>query len=313
MRQNAHALFPLFLMKTKYNIFFLIVFLVACAGTIFVIVKNRAQVSSQISTAVENVIDGAKSFATSTVSLSNAVKKTFLAPGGLVAKIESDSAVLTKSGVFALTNADRSKQGLLALVSNASLDTIALRRAKDMFAKQYFEHVSPSGDSASVEADSIGYEYIVIGENIALGNFENDAALEAAWMASPGHRANILNTRFTSLGVAVEKGMYNGRSTWIAVQIFARPLSLCPKVNESLKTNAQVKIATLATLHSNADALQAEIRSMSPRTQEEVNTYNKLVSDYNALADQINTLNIEVKADIDAYNADVRRYNTCIK
>lgn len=295
----------------KFVTLFLLALLVG--GVSLFVYKNRAQISLQISTAIENAVDRTKTLATTSVALSNAVKKSFISPGGLVAKTESSNAQLTKSGVYTLTNAERSKQGLGALSSDTKLELIASRRAKDMFAKQYFEHVSPSGDSASVEADTVGYEYIVIGENIALGNFANDAELVAAWMASPGHRANILNTRFTSLGVAVEKGMYNGKSTWIAVQIFARPLSLCQKVNEALKTNAQIKVDLLSTLHTNADALQAELRASSPKTQAEVDAYNAKVSEYNAIADRINVLNIEVKSDIDAYNVDVRRYNACIK
>jgi len=287
----------------------MVFFLALVTGAGFFAFKNQKQVTG----VVEDVIERTRTLATTTAELSHVVKKSFLSPGGLVAQRESPKAQLTKSGVYILTNAERTKAGLQTLAQDVGLETIAYRRAKDMFAKQYFEHVSPAGDSASVEADTIGYEYIVIGENIALGNFENDSALVAAWMASPGHRANILNTRFTKIGVAVEKGVYNGKSTWIAVQIFARPLSLCQKVNESLKTNAQTKIDLLATLHSNATALQDELHSQSPKTQAEVDAYNTLVADYNALADRINSLNLEVKTDIDAYNVDVRRYNMCIK
>ena len=104
-----------------------------------------------------------------------------------------------------------------------------------MFEKEYFEHKSPSGIGASDIAHDVGYEFILVGENIALGNFDGDEALVQAWMDSPGHRANILNKRYTEIGIAAEKGLYQGKMMWLAVQIFARPMSLCQNPNQLTK------------------------------------------------------------------------------
>ena len=54
-------------------------------------------------------------------------------------------------------------------------------------------------------AKKAGYEYISVGENLAMGNFKNDGDLVEAWMNSPGHRANILSFKYKELGVAVIK------------------------------------------------------------------------------------------------------------
>jgi len=114
----------------------------------------------------------------------------------------------------------------------------------DIFEKQYFAHISPEGLGPSDLAEKSGYEYIMIAENLALGNFKDDNTLVNAWMDSPGHRANILNNRYTEIGVAVGKGFFSesnennkeeiATEVWIAVQEFGLPLSSCPKPEESL-------------------------------------------------------------------------------
>ena len=57
-------------------------------------------------------------------------------------------------------------------------------------------------------------------------------------MNSPGHRANILNGKFTQIGVAVGRGTFEDHEVWIGVQVFARPLSDCPQPNAALKAAA---------------------------------------------------------------------------
>ena len=121
------------------------------------------------------------------------------------------TTVLSQNDVIDLTNKARATYGSLpALKENSKLDFSAEKKLQDMFMKQYFEHVSPSGIGVGDLANQISYEYIVIGENLALGNFKDDQALVDAWMASPAHRANILNKHYTEIGVAVGKGTFEG-------------------------------------------------------------------------------------------------------
>ncbi|MBI2506980.1 MAG: CAP domain-containing protein, partial [Candidatus Colwellbacteria bacterium] len=127
-------------------------------------------------------------------------------------------STLTRSGIILETNLQRQQNGSGFLAENSTLDATAAEKANDMCAKQYFAHVSPSGIGAAELADSFGYDYISIGENLALGPFASDAALVEAWMGSPGHRANILNSRFTEIGVGVTKCIFEGSSVWLAVQ-----------------------------------------------------------------------------------------------
>ncbi|OHA88499.1 MAG: hypothetical protein A2741_00355 [Candidatus Zambryskibacteria bacterium RIFCSPHIGHO2_01_FULL_43_27] len=234
-------------------------------------------------------------------------------PGGLVSKIDSLDAFLTEGGVFLYTNNEREKYGLAQFRADQGLMDIAEERLQDMFAKGYFEHVSPTGESASSIADDINYGYIAIGENIALGNFENDQTIVKAWMDSPGHRANILSGKFTSLGVAVGKGTYNGKSTWIGVQIFAKPLSECPSVDRNLKMTIDDKQQRIDNLEGEIAALEAKIRDAERGKNKNREEYNLLVEEYNKLASEINKEISELKALIATYNSQVKAFNSCIE
>ena len=61
-----------------------------------------------------------------------------------------------------------------ALKENEKLDQAALAKANDMFLKQYFEHVSPTGVGPGDLAQNYGYDYIIVGENLILGNFSSE-------------------------------------------------------------------------------------------------------------------------------------------
>ena len=158
-----------------------------------------------LNTAIDSKIGG---ITTSVPKANKTVQKQISTPPPLVTKTApvSPSTALSKLGVLVWTNVQRDLNGKMpSLTSNSILDQIANLRLQDMFSRQYFEHISPIGEGASDLARTNGYEFIVIGENIALGNFESDQKLVAAWMASPGHRANILNARFVDIGTFVDQ------------------------------------------------------------------------------------------------------------
>ena len=142
----------------------------------------------------------------------------------LLGSMEAAGTTLTVAGVLTETNTHRATNDLPAFASNTTLNQAAQNKLDDMFQQQYFDHVSPDGFGPADVVDNVAYTYVRVGENLALGNFDGDAALVQAWMNSPGHRANILHTGFSELGVAVGEGIYQGEQTWLAVQTFAKPL-----------------------------------------------------------------------------------------
>ncbi|MBI4101680.1 MAG: hypothetical protein HY443_01810, partial [Candidatus Nealsonbacteria bacterium] len=112
----------------------------------------------------------------------------------------------------------------------------------------YFSHVSPQGQNPWYWLDQVGYSFSYAGENLAVSFFESKDAVNA-WMASPGHRKNILNGKFTEIGVGWALGKYQGRETIYLVQFFAKPFnSSVEKSNvNSVKSQNVRKIKTTKT------------------------------------------------------------------
>jgi uncharacterized protein YkwD len=245
------------------------------------------------------------------------IKRQVNAPPPLVAPKKlfpppAAPAQLTATGTVKWTNTERKNNKLPSLAENSQLDKIADLRLADMFKNQYFAHVSPGSSSAETVAEDIGYDYLALGENLALGDFVSDRDLVEAWMASPGHRANILNTKYQEIGVAVQKGIFKGESEWIGVQIFGKPASSCPTVNDSLKAKIDSEQGQLQDMQSNLHVLKAEIESVTPRTVEGYNLYNKEVDQYNALVSEYNAFLAQVKSDTSEYNGEVTAFNQCL-
>ena len=159
--------------------------------------------------------------------------------------------ILSKDKVIEFTNKQRSENGSLEpLTENLKLDLSAEKKLQDMFDGQYFEHESPSGVKVGDLGEEVGYEYILIGENLALGNFKDDESLVLAWMNSPGHRANILNEHYKEIGVAVGSGIFEGRNVWLAVQHFGTPRNVCSKVDTVLYNQINIDQAKIKDMNS---------------------------------------------------------------
>ena len=239
------------------------------------------------------------------------VKKEVVAPPPLRVQTRNiPSSVLTRAGVISWTNTERTNAGLSALSENVELNSAASAKLQDMFAKQYFAHVSPSGEAADDFVQSAHYEFVVIGENLAQGNFENDRALVTAWMGSPGHRANILNSRYTEIGVAVGKGSFEGYTTWLAVQMFGLPRSACPSPDAALKTRIDASENELKTREQALNQKRAELEAMQPKRGAE---YEQAVAEYNTMVEAYNNLLVQTKQMIDEYNRQVEATNECVK
>ena len=109
--------------------------------------------------------------------------------------------------VVRLVNIERKKAGLSELKHNWELSRVARYKSEDMRDKGYFSHTSPTYGSPFKMMKSFGISYRTAGENIAKGQ-TTPAAVVKGWMNSPGHRANILNSSFTEIGVGYASGNY---------------------------------------------------------------------------------------------------------
>lgn len=261
---------------------------------------DQSSTSSGVKTSTATVVDDTNQSSSSNVLGSTNMNKELLP----VVSNQVEEG-LTISGIISATNVERKKNGLSELIKDPQLSKAAEIKLQDMFQKQYFQHVSPSGDSVSDVVRKTGYEYIVVGENLALGVFAGDDQVVAAWMASPGHKKNILDSRYQEIGLAVGQGNYQGRKQWLIVQHFAKPLSSCVSPNGALKTTVDSQKAAIAVLESRITATRSQIESLTGDAYvEKANEYNALVIDYNA---KLATL----KLSIDEYNVAVRVFNNC--
>lgn len=240
------------------------------------------------------------------------LKQEIFAPEPLRGSFQNTQAYLTNDGVISWTNNQRKSQsGLPALKQNIKLAQAARLKLDDMFKKQYFEHVSPSGVGPGDLDKMVKYEFITAGENLALGNYKNDQVLVQAWMDSPGHRANILNFKYQEIGVATGKGVYEGQETWLAVQEFGKPASSCPAVSVKLKQDIASLQIEVANEEADLKQQKASMASATPKTQQEYNTYNQTVVNFNMAIENYNKKLQELKSLISSYNAQVQAYNSC--
>lgn len=151
----------------------------------------------------------------------------------------------TKLELLGAINAERQQYNLPALLYNSTLDKSAQAFAQDMWKRGYFSHFTPEGESFVDRIRSAGYmstigkqcgctastcscdPHFAVGENIAKGQYTVEQVVRE-WMASPGHRKNILQTEYSEVGF----GVYN--TIWVQNfgRIEFRPVTTVPKAAE---------------------------------------------------------------------------------
>jgi len=109
------------------------------------------------------------------------------------------STSMSISGLLADTNAARAANGVAALSLNGQLDAAAQAKANDMASRNYWSHNTPEGSPPWIFDTAQGYAYQKLGENLAAGFSDEQAAING-WMASPPHRENLLDPVFVDVG-----------------------------------------------------------------------------------------------------------------
>nr|WP_312580077.1 CAP domain-containing protein [Sedimentibacter sp.] len=124
----------------------------------------------------------------------------------------SSSNLNYEQKVVELVNIERQKNGLSALTLDTSISNVARTKSKDMADNNYFAHQSPTYGSAGDMLKQFGIKWSAWGENIASGQRTPEAVV-TAWMNSEGHRANILSSNFSKIGVGYAVNS-NGTPYW---------------------------------------------------------------------------------------------------
>lgn len=262
-------------------------------------------------------------------------------PGKLLGpKLNERAEKLDADEIIKWTNQYRQDNGLGPLAKNDLLTAAAQKKVEDMFNKNYFDHVSPAGQTPAELVAETGYNYKTTGENLALGDFASEKDLVDAWMASPGHRANILNRDYTEIGAVGGLGEIENRATWLAVQEFGRPIPSCAKPSQKLAA----EINSQKTQYQN---LLNEFNNLTQQTQDLANLANAKTKEGNKIyrqtkdaeaaeaswqegaklrersqtkyaeaqkiETQLGALYNDINLKVNQYNTQVNNYNTCLK
>lgn len=131
-----------------------------------------------------------------------------------------DASSISETRLLQLTNLDRRNAGLIELKHNSQLDEAAFAKAQNMFEEDYWDHYGPNGETPWQFIKGSGYDpYKYAGENLAKG-FATSEGVHQAWMASPTHKANIMESKYRDIGFAVVDGYLQGERVTLVVQMF---------------------------------------------------------------------------------------------
>lgn len=131
-------------------------------------------------------------------------------------------ASVTANVLVDLTNESRLAFNESPLTRSPLLDQAATLKADDMSTLGYFSHNSPTGVTPWHWFQKVGYTFLYAGENLAI-NFVDANEVRDAWLASPTHRANLLDVKFKEIGMATVSGVYKDGPTIYVVQLFGTP------------------------------------------------------------------------------------------
>ncbi len=126
------------------------------------------------------------------------------APEAPAAPNTPDTQSGAEAQILTLVNQERAQAGCQPVTADDRLAELASDFSADMAARGFFDHTDPDGDTPWDRADAVGITNLG-GENIARGQANAQSVMDS-WMNSPGHRANILNCEYKTLGVGAHFG-----------------------------------------------------------------------------------------------------------
>lgn len=155
--------------------------------------------------------------------------------------------------ILYLVNQERIKANLTPLAHSPQLSLAAKNKSEDMFSKNYWAHISPTGTTPWEFITASGYQYVYAGENLAK-SFDNSEEVVSAWMKSPSHKANILKPEYTEIGLAVKNGVLNKEETTLVVEEFgSKNIQTVAKI-ESLNNGTTLPQSEIAAASSKSDS-----------------------------------------------------------
>jgi len=177
--------------------------------------KASIEINNHITDAIKPSVDNSENDQNSN---QNTTKQETTTPSKVENNNSNSSVSSYEKQVVDLVNTERAKNGLSALTLDSSVSNVARTKSKDMATNNYFSHTSPTYGGAGDMLKQFGIKYTAYGENIASGQ-KTPQEVVTAWMNSSGHRANILASDFTKIGVGYATDS-SGKAYW--TQMFTR-------------------------------------------------------------------------------------------
>jgi len=187
------------------------------------------------------------------------------------------SSEITVQKVIDQTNQKRQELGLTLLKYNSLLSESATKKAQDMFANNYWAHTSPKGTTPWDFIKSVNYKYSAAGENLARDFYDTDSLMKA-WMNSPTHRDNIVNSKYQEIGIGVVNGVLGGIKTTLVVQHFGTPLVAIASDTKKVINSNQNEEVTLPDEVIKSDILNNEGVISLPQTPEVLSQEKNLIN-----------------------------------
>lgn len=200
----------------------------------------------------------------------------FVSPDNIDGRFTEDVAASSVSSqtLISMTNSSRQKAGLPPLKNNSRLTQAALLKADNMLEEDYWDHYGPNGETPWQFILEAGYTYTYAGENLARG-FSTSEGVHQAWLASPTHKANIMNDKYTEIGIAVVNGTLRGQQTTLVVQMFGSPGESAGPLAQ-LGANDQILVSDSQRVDSTSQILSIAIKA--PEQDDEVSAQQVILS-----------------------------------
>ena len=151
-------------------------------------------------------------------------------------KVLDYATSMSINGLLSSTNDARTSNGVASLTLNDKLDAAAQAKANDMASRNYWSHNTPEGNPPWVFVNNQGYSYQKLGENLATGFSDEQAAING-WLSSPSHRANMLDSAFLEVGFGFANNpdytSAGGGPQTIVVAFYGKPAGATQPVSQS--------------------------------------------------------------------------------
>lgn len=187
---------------------------------------------------------------------------SFIAPKNFQQRVLGKAISISQDSLLASTNNERLENQQPPLTLNTELSRAAQAKAQDMAVRNYWSHNTPDGTPPWKFIEATSYTYQKAGENLAYGFIDSQTTVEA-WMQSPGHKANILDSAFQEVGFGFtdSEDFNNGGPSTIVVAMYGRPLVSVP--TPSPVTRQPEAVVEPPTTQVASEQLDKSARSLS--------------------------------------------------